>query len=129
MIEWRRLARAAGIAAAVALAGAGASAKDEEGDDKSAEWQKLSACAAAYRVNAKGKDPSRAADMAKSMAGVADDYENAANRSRRQERGGGVSGARQAVRDLVSANMRTFAGKPRADVEAFIEACPQIEAQ
>lgn len=125
MMDWRRLTLGAGIAAALTMTGAEALAKDQE----VADWQKFSACAAAYRANAKVKDPGRAADMAQSMAGVADDYEAAANRSYRHERGGGVSGARQAVRELVSAHIRSFSRKPREEVEAFIEACPQIEAE
>jgi hypothetical protein len=36
-----------------------------------------------------------------------------------------VSAARQEVRDLVAANIRSFSRKPREDVEGFIEACPQ----
>ncbi|HEY8571593.1 hypothetical protein [Phenylobacterium sp.] len=124
-----RVGVAAGVLAAVALAGA-AWAEDEKSDEENASlWQKFSACSAAYQVNAKVKDPARTPDKAKSMAALGRDYETAAMAEFRRERRGSVSAAREGVRDLVAANVRSFSKKERTEVEGFIEACPQIEAK
>lgn len=109
----------------MALGAAGARASDAPPPT----WRTLAACAAAYQVNARAADPDRSADMAKSMAGVADDYDKAAIRAYLGERKGAVTAARDAVRGHEAAKLRAFAGRPRKEVEAAIDACPQVEVE
>ena len=123
MKDWRRLALAGGIAAALALVSA-AFAKDEEGDEDAADWQKFSACAGALRVN-----PTAAGADARAMQTQADAYESAAARAHRKERSSSPSTARQEVRDLVTSNIRNFSRKETAAVAGFIDACPTLEAE
>lgn len=90
-----------------------------------AHWGAFADCAAAYRVNAAIADPTRAASMTAMVSETADDYERAA-RARYVE--ANRTTADQAQRDVaarVAAKMRAFTGKPREEVEKFIDACPQ----
>lgn len=89
------------------------------------DWQVLARCAAAYEVNAQVADPDRPSSMKAMVSDVANDYRRAAEtRYRRTAKASTVS-AQRAVSDEVKRVANTFWPKPRTEVEAVIDACPQ----
>src|SRR4051812_5376068 len=89
------------------------------------DWQGLPDCAAAYSPNAKIADPDRAPAMKASISELADDYAAAAVRRNRRQARTSEASAVEAVRARVAKGEADFSGRARADVERFIEACPQ----
>lgn len=88
---------------------------------KAAKWQAFADCAAAYRANAAIKDPERAASMTAMISETADDYRKAAVKAHRGR------DAQRAVAERIALKTATFAQQSRAEVERFIDACPQTE--
>lgn len=92
------------------------------------DWRALADCAAAYSANAKIADPDRAPSMKASISELADDYAAAAVQRRRRQDRVSEPVAAGAVRERMATREAAFAAQPRADVERFIDACPQPDA-
>jgi hypothetical protein len=90
-------------------------------------WMAFADCAGAYRVNAAIADPSRPASMTAMVSESADDYEKAARDRYVLEPHTTAEQAQRDVAARVSAKVKAFSGKPRGEVEKFIDTCPQTE--
>jgi hypothetical protein len=88
-------------------------------------WQGYIDCAAAYRANAQIADPNRPATMVRDMADVAADYARAAEAGYAKASGLSAEAARSTVEIQVADRTATFASRERAQIEHFIEGCPQ----
>ena len=88
-------------------------------------WQGYMDCAAAYRANAQIADPNRPATMVRDMAEVGDNYAKAAMSAYIRETGAAADAAQAMVEGEVAKRTVTFATRPRAQIEHFIEGCPQ----
>jgi hypothetical protein len=92
-----------------------------------ARWTALADCAAAYQANARLADPHRPASMTAQIADVASDYAKAAAHAYRQQAGRTAPHATHVVDARIATKASSFGGRPREEVERFIDACPQIE--
>jgi len=86
-------------------------------------WTAFADCAAAYQANARLSDPDRPASMTAMVSDVANDYAKAAAQASRRQGGASVAKVKQRIARQTAA----FAGRPREEVERFIDACPQLE--
>jgi hypothetical protein len=95
------------------------------------DWRAFADCAAAYRANARIADPERAASMTAEINEVADQYRREALKRHREpvrvERASPYVVAVVRVDNHIAARIPVFAGKSRAALERFIEACPQVD--
>jgi hypothetical protein len=91
------------------------------------DWKVLARCAAAYEVNAQVSDPERPATMKAMVSDVAADYRRAAEARYRKAMKASSAMAHKAVGQEVAQRVAAFRRKPRTDVEAVIDACPQPE--
>jgi hypothetical protein len=90
-----------------------------------ASWQGYIDCAAAYRANSQIADPNRPATMVRDMAEIGDDYAKAAMSAYIRKTGAAADAAQTMVQAEVVKRTATFASRPRAQIEHFIEGCPQ----
>jgi hypothetical protein len=85
-------------------------------------WKDFADCAAAYRVNAAIKDPSRTATMSGDMALTGFDYRHSAVALRKRQTGD----ADAAVDARINAQASRFKAMSRERLDKFIDACPQM---
>jgi hypothetical protein len=88
-------------------------------------WQGYIDCAAAYQANSQITDPSRPPTMVRDMADVAADYAKAAEAAYLREAQVSADAAHNVVEIQVADRTAIFASRPRAQIERFIEGCPQ----
>jgi hypothetical protein len=88
-------------------------------------WQGYIDCAAAYRANSQIADPNRPPTMVRDMADVAADYAKAAEAAYARQSNVSADAAHNVVETQVADRTATFASRPRAQIEHFIEGCPQ----
>lgn len=116
------------IAIALAIAGSSVSAFAGGPPPK---WRALADCAAAYRANSRIPDPNRAGSMAAMISDQADDYQKAAQKAYGHDPAAAKQGgsyAKTFVSTYVERRSAAFSKRPRADIEHFIDACPQPDA-
>jgi hypothetical protein len=115
-----RIALAAGLSAALLSPVPGGAAETAE------TWDKLAACAGAYRASAKA---AASPDDKKAAVKTANSYADAATAAYRTERRGSVSAASEAVKAHDAANVRGFGKEKPEDLAAFIAGCPELPAR
>lgn len=89
-------------------------------------WQTLARCAAAYRANSEILDPARTPSIKQMIADQSKDYAAAAELAYQRMPHASAADAHRVVGAYVTQQTPAFSKQPRAQVEHFIESCPQI---